>query len=288
MGFWKRTGWIGLALLGLIASLALQVLMGLAGGVLAAVMSMISGMAEGLTGANLQAYLETVVMDGAVWGVLGYHVISLPIFGLWYYFGCGRRKPVNPARIFTVRRVLTILVGSLGLCVLANGMVLAEEFITPGLFAQYMELMEAAGFGVSVLTMIASVLLAPIGEEILCRGIILHYCRRAAAGIGTRKMSFWIANVIQALIFGIMHANFVQGSYAFVLGLGLGYLRYRYDSLYPSMLAHFLINFLSTFVMGFLLAWVPESLFGAALLLLLGVGVTVVSIVLGREKQDCK
>ena len=130
--------------------------------------------------------------------------------------------------------------------------------------------MEQAGIGVNVLTIIASVLLAPIGEELLCRGIIFHYFTKVTEGMKSRTAAFWIANALQALAFGIMHGNWIQGTYAFVLGMGLGWLRHRYQSLYASMLAHFLVNFLSTYVMGYVLYPVPESPLGALILIVAG------------------
>lgn len=71
-------------------------------------------------------------------------------------------------------------------------------------------------------------------------------------------------------MFGIMHANWIQGSFAFVIGLGLGWLRRRYNSLYPSMLAHLTVNFLSSFVMGYVFLILPENLFSGFLLVVLG------------------
>lgn len=280
--FWKKLGWLSLAASGLFASLILQVTMGLAGGVVSGFIAGIQGSMQGLDEAALAEMISAAVMDGAVWGVLGYHVVSLPVFGLWYYFGCGRRKPVNPFKAIKGRGFLVILVMSLGFCLFANGMVLLEEFLTPSYYEQYLDLMEQAGFGVNPLTIIASVLLAPIGEELLCRGIIFHYAMRAAEGVPNRKLAFWIANGLQAFLFGVMHGNLIQGSYAFLLGMGLGYLRFRFDSLYASMLAHFLINFLSTFVMGMLLFAVPETVLGAVILLGLGAAVIAAAGYIGR------
>lgn len=284
--FWRRSGWFGLAILGLVASLVLQVILGLAGGVISAFVAGIQGGMQGLDEAALMDLINDSVMEGAIWGVLGYHVISLPVFGLWYYFGCGRKKPANPFKVIGGRGFLVILIMSFGLCLFANGMVLAEEFLAPGFYGEYVEIMEQAGFGVNPLTIIASVVLAPIGEELLCRGIILYCAGKALEGLYDRRKVFWIANVIQALLFGIMHGNIIQGSYAFILGIGLGYLRYRYDSLYAPMCAHFLINFLSTFIMGILLSAVPETVMGALILLVLGAGITAAAGYMGREKAE--
>lgn len=272
---WKRTGWFGLALTALIASLGLQIIMGVIAILPASFMAGIEAGMQGITDvAEIEALVLEKSMGAAVWGVLFYHVISLPVFGLWYYFGCGRSKAVSPAKVFSVKSFLATLIAGFGLCLLANGIAMLLQYLTPTLFEQYVQMMETAGMGESPIAIIAAVLLAPIGEEILCRGIVMHYGEKMASGIGSEKVSFWIANVLQALLFGIMHGNFVQGTYAFILGMGLGLLRRRYNSLYPAMLCHFAINFLSTYVMGILFGWVPENAFGTILLFVMGIIIT--------------
>lgn len=124
-------------------------------------------------------------------------------------------------------------------------------FAAPVLYERYVQMAEATGLGVHPAVIFASIVLAPLGEELLCRGIIFNYAGMVTKGMKNKEAEFWVANAIQALMFGIMHANWIQGSFAFVIGLGLGWLRRRYNSLYPSMLAHLTVNFLSSFVMGY-------------------------------------
>ncbi len=286
--FWKRTGWFGLAIAALGASMALQLVLGVIAMLPAAIAA---GMQAGIQGITDPMQIQEMVMEKAFGaasiGVLLYHVLSLPIFGLWYYFGCGRPKAGNPVRILKARGIIATLVAGFGLCLVANGIAMMIQYLAPAVFAEYMELMEAAGMGEDPMTILAAVILAPIGEEILCRGIVLYYGMKMAQGIGSEKVSFWIANVLQALLFGIMHGNIVQGTYAFVLGMGLGLLYRRYHSLYPAMLCHFAINFLSTFVMGYLFWWVPENLFGTVIIFVLGAGFTLLAVVLaGKRCQE--
>lgn len=71
--------------------------------------------------------------------------------------------------------------------------------------------------------------------------------------------SFHIANFLQALIFGLVHFNIIQGLYAFVIGLFLGCVREKYDSLLPAMLLHFAVNASSLFLLGGLLNRIPDT-----------------------------
>lgn len=275
-----------LALTALVASLALQLIMGVVAMLPAAILA---GVKAGMQGITDIARIETMVMEeatgAAAWGVLLYHVISLPVFWVWYYFGCGRVKLGNPLKILKGKVFGVVLIAGFGMNLLANGVAMCLQFLAPEVYANYVELMEAAGMGENPLAILAAVILAPIGEELLCRGIILYYGMKMATGAKNENIRFWIANILQAFLFGVMHANLVQGTYAFILGLGLGMLCRRYHSIYPAMLGHFVINFLSSFVMGLLFGWVPESPVSAAGLLIAGTGICALTIFFAKEKK---
>lgn len=86
-------------------------------------------------------------------------------------------------------------------------------------------------------TLICTVILAPIVEETLCRGII---CR----GLLTR-MKPWKAIVWAAFIFAVLHMNPYQGIPAFALGCFFGWVYYRTHSLLATILMHGFNNLLS-------------------------------------------
>lgn len=223
--------------------------------------------------------------DSLMLVTLMYHILGLLIFGLWYYFGCCKRRVVSPTKVFTKKSLGISLLAGFSMSVAATGLLGSAEYVLPDLIRQYEELMEAAGLGNDPLIIFASVLVAPIGEELLCRGVIFHYAGKVVKGMKNQKAAFWIANTIQALLFGIMHANLVQGAYAFLMGLCLGWLRARYHSLYPGMAAHFAVNFTSTFILGFLFMGLPESLPTYVIALFVGVAATALSMWWGMEKE---
>jgi membrane protease YdiL (CAAX protease family) len=108
--------------------------------------------------------------------------------------------------------------------------------------------MESAGLSedVSLLMMLYSVCLAPISEELIFRGVTYRIARRA--------FPFWIANFIQALLFGIFHMNPLQGCYTFILGLFMGYICEKGGTLYHAIFFHFLFNLWGTTASEWLLA----------------------------------
>jgi membrane protease YdiL (CAAX protease family) len=66
----------------------------------------------------------------------------------------------------------------------------------------------------------------------------------------SRKITpFIVANIIQALLFGIAHLNIVQGVYAFGGGLVMGYVVYKFKSIKASIMLHFFYNGLSYVLM---------------------------------------
>lgn len=109
-------------------------------------------------------------------------------------------------------------------------------FITPDLMQNYTKVMENLGSGNPSLFSVAYVVItAPIVEEMLMRGLCLVILRK--------EFPFWVANIIQAFYFGMIHMNLVQGVYAFLLGMVLGVVVKRYGTLKASIYLHFVINF---------------------------------------------
>ena len=113
----------------------------------------------------------------------------------------------------------------------------------------YNLLMEQTGIADrTILSTISTIVFAPICEEVIFRGLTYKFARRAG-------LNFLLANILQALMFGIIHMNWIQGTYAFCLGLLLGFVNERYNSLYAAILLHALFNFCGTYLaeaLGFL------------------------------------
>lgn len=132
------------------------------------------------------------------------------------------------------------------------------------------------------LGIIAVVIMAPIVEELLFRGAIEgHLLRKWKHPAG--------AIVFSSLVFGVVHGNWVQAPFAFVIGLALGWMYYRTGSLFPGILMHFVNN--STAVLGFLITDNPDATMvseygpqGAAWMAVAGAVVTVLCVYLFQKK----
>ncbi|MCD4824965.1 MAG: CPBP family intramembrane metalloprotease [Phycisphaerae bacterium] len=78
--------------------------------------------------------------------------------------------------------------------------------------------------------------LPAIMEEIAFRGLIQHWLQVAIRP--------FYAIVLASVLFTAMHFSIVSAPYLFAVGMLLGWTKYKTGSLYPSMLIHFIHNFI--------------------------------------------
>lgn len=258
----KRVGWISLCIVTLLAAIGVQML----GSVLVVVpYSIYAGIQVAAGGGTADDAVQSFMGDmGNIMSIalVVVGVLLLIVFVPWFYFGCGRPKITGKSakRVFAPRTLLVVLVLAVGMNYGINSMLQLVYELAPELMESYQELMESTGLGINAWANAAAVILAPLGEELIFRGVIFRYAHKAVTGMQSPKKAFWIANCIQALLFGVYHMNLVQGLYAFVIGLVLGYLCQKYRSVIPGMLAHLIFNGISALFSQQLYGWIPESI----------------------------
>lgn len=167
---------------------------------------------------------------------------GIVIFISWYYVVWGRKGRPQGTEKPGVKAIPVVIAAGIMLQIFVSSVMNLVYMFRPGWLRSYMQMMELAGIAeFTPIVVLAVVIMAPVCEELLCRGIILKLAEKASR-------RFWVANVIQAFAFGVMHMNLVQGIYAFFLGLALGYLYGKYRNIFLCMLLHCVINFSSNFV----------------------------------------
>lgn len=192
--------------------------------------------------------------------------VTLVIGGIWYQ---SLKKRENTQEI-TVSPV-----GWIGLALLGGAIQFCTSFAVTGilgLFPQemknYANVMESLGmYSPTFFSVVYTMLLAPFLEELIFRGLTLK--------ILEKSFPFWIANILQALYFGIIHGNIIQSTYAFLAGLLFGSVMYKYKSLKCVIWCHFFVNFL-----GMALGIFPIPLWTGVLLTVVPLG-----ILWGMEKR---
>ncbi len=90
---------------------------------------------------------------------------------------------------------------------------------------------------------ISVAIFAPIAEEIVFRACI--------QGSLQEGMPKWVAILVASLIFGLMHGTPISIIYATSLGILMGWLYAKFDSIVPSLLFHFTFN-LSSVILSIL------------------------------------
>ncbi len=175
---------------------------------------------------------------------LVYGVVALLIFGIWYaavFVGPARRAPrENRPRGFSFHTLIAMFFLGIGLQYVTILVVNITATLRPDWLVTYNQLMQDAGYSdLTLMLIVYSALLAPILEELIFRGVILRYAHAA--------MPFWFANIWQALLFGLVHGNFIQGIYAFVMGLFLGAICQRGRGIKYSIPVHIVFNIMGLF-----------------------------------------
>ncbi|NLZ51864.1 MAG: CPBP family intramembrane metalloprotease [Thermoanaerobacteraceae bacterium] len=94
-----------------------------------------------------------------------------------------------------------------------------------------------------VLLLLSTGILAPVLEEIVFRGFIFNELKK--------NFSVTKAIFIQAFLFGLVHLNLIQGSYAFLLGLFFAYVYLWTGSIWATVILHISINSYTVLVTKF-------------------------------------
>lgn len=117
-------------------------------------------------------------------------------------------------------------------------------------------------------------------EEFAFRGVVL--------GI-LKPFGNAFAVIISALLFGIMHGNFEQIPFAFTIGLALGFIRIKTDSMTICIFIHFLNNAVSvllSYIAKTCMVGTETAIYGAYLLVGLVLGVIGVLLLPKEEKEN--
>ncbi|MCM1191034.1 MAG: CPBP family intramembrane metalloprotease [Butyrivibrio sp.] len=240
----KKIGWFVVSLLPVLAFSAIQLGCAVVVMLVLTVIIMLNTPVEMSAGA-----MELLVMEQYYENIVPILIVSqiaaVLVFGLWYYFAWGKKKrPEGTEKPAAVKILLIVLLGVLAQFAI-SGLLSLVQIAAPEALQEYEELMELAGITeFTALTLISTVLLAPLSEELVCRGVIFRLA-------GKISPNFWVANIVQALAFGILHGNLVQGAYAFVLGLLLGMVYRQFKNIWLCMLLHASMNFSSVLVEPF-------------------------------------
>lgn len=147
-------------------------------------------------------------------------------------------RPINTATVFiSLGLGACMFVVNIAVSSVFNGIITFFGYETPISFGQTVEI--SASFGNFMLDVLLVAVLPALCEEFLHRGLLLQ---------GTKHSGFTKSIIISSVLFGFMHLNVSQVSYAIVLGLIMGFASVVAKNIWVPIIMHFTNNFISVYL----------------------------------------
>lgn len=178
----------------------------------------------------LRNYQEEVVYSISVLGV----AVCGVVFFFWYQFEVRGEERGSLKQVFQVKIIMLFTLLGIGIQFFMTGIMRLVRPYFADTFENYGQTVESLTSGNAFTVILLLVVIAPITEELIFRGVILLKTRREIVFLG--------ANILQSILFGIYHMNIIQGIYAALIGFVLGIIVNRYQTITASILLHMLIN----------------------------------------------
>ncbi len=167
----------------------------------------------------------------------------LTLFLVWFIFKCRRRKLRVEANLvaFDKRSLLPIILLAIAMSFFVGTFL--EVVLPENVLAEYNAAAESVLGGPIALQFITTVILAPVVEEIIFRGLVLSRFRKA--------MPLALAVILSSVTFGLMH-NFqiVWICYSTFLGLLMAFVALHEKSVTASIVFHVVFNLFGGFITG--------------------------------------
>lgn len=170
----------------------------------------------------LQSQNEVVIISG---------ILSLLV--LWLFFKLRKKNLLAEVKLTKVSATYGIIAVGLGV-----GMMLTINFglslLPESWLLAYAEQSGMITGGSTIAVIISTMIMAPLIEEIIFRGLIVSRLKKAVPGT--------VAVLLTALVFGLAHGQILWMTYTFVLGVVLGLVAVKTDSIIPGIIMHMVFN----------------------------------------------
>jgi membrane protease YdiL (CAAX protease family) len=232
----KKIGKVLSCFLPFIIAIVMQIGVGIVVGMFYGIIQGVKLGVSGITDPNEIATTITESMTGDFSLVLNIFVgvCCVILFGIWYKRSYVKENKIKLKEVFSGKTLIWITLLGVGLQIGIALLLTLVASLKPEWFKSYNELMKQLGGGSSLLSFVAIVIVAPISEELIFRGVIFEKCKKV--------MPLLAANILQAVLFGVMHFNIIQGLYAFVLGIFLGVVCTKRKSIVSAIALHMVFN----------------------------------------------
>jgi membrane protease YdiL (CAAX protease family) len=197
----------------------------------------------------------------SVIGVLGCGIA----FFFWYRYETSDDYNLGPREIAKVKNIGLIVMLGISCQFFVSGTISLIQPYFVKMFDDYTVQMEQLFDGNIIVVILLLAIIAPVTEELVFRGVILHISRR--------YIPFYAANILQAVLFGLYHWNLIQGIYAGIVALLFGYIGNKYKSILAPILLHMSVN-----ISSFLMILFPDNNFIYIAFAVIG-GILIISLV---------
>lgn len=178
----------------------------------------------------------------SVFGVL----VCGAVFYFWYHNEVLGEVRGDLKQLLTAKNIGLFLLLGIGCQFFSSGiMSMLQQYLKES-FTDYAKQVQELTSGNDIVVLLLMLVIAPVTEELVFRGVILHKTGREIPFLG--------ANILQALLFGIYHWNIIQGVYAAVIGFLFGVVYRKYRTILAPILLHMIIN-----ASSFLILILPEG-----------------------------
>ena len=196
--------------------------------------------------------------------VLGIVICGI-IFFFWYQWEIRGDVKNSKKILIDTKYFITLIFLGFGCQFALSGIMSIIQNYLIKLFEDYAHQINTLQEGNSVIVLLLLAVVAPITEELIFRGVILHRTNR--------YISFLGANLLQATLFGIYHFNIVQGIYAALLGFLLGLICKKFNTIIAPIILHMTVN-ISSYSMKLL----PDKQYVPVIIMIVGIAIMVATL----------
>lgn len=201
------------------------------------------------------------------------------LFILWLFFKLMDRSPAKSCGMAKtdIKALLLSALAGAGSCVAVLLMMAVVPFPEAWMDV-YNEESAVLSEGLDIFTVLATVVMAPIIEEIIFRGLIYRSLRSAMPRV--------VAALLTSVTFGVVHGTIIWFIYTFLLSLLLIFLLEATGSLLSCIVAHAAFNIVGQ------LPLITEDTHAVTVVIIFAVGIALFAISLilmydyGRDRKD--
>ncbi|MFZ2539760.1 MAG: CPBP family intramembrane glutamic endopeptidase [Oscillospiraceae bacterium] len=193
------------------------------------------------TGGIVDPSTITSKITDSLGGMMPYILILAIAISILCYFFIQKGRKTSLLKSFDFKKLSILHTAALAIFALSFNFALqyVMDYLSKlgaleQIFNQYSKLINMIIGGSFWLNLLTVGILVPIFEELLFRGLVYTELRKVS------KVT--IAIVIQGLLFGVYHMNIIQGAYAAILGIVLGYVYYKFKTILAPIVIHIVLN----------------------------------------------